>query len=129
MTKKTSQNIWRIQIFCITFAAFFRAESTEGRFVYRLGRKILNLKRGVRFPYRLHSTILCQPRQSIVFFNTCTSLPKEEKIAGDCRQLENFSYLCLLKMRRLTEGVLPLPHTPSTSPVYGIKIFLTEQNE
>ena len=47
--KKTASNIWKIQRKYITFVA----PKNNGRFVYRLGRKILNLKRGVRFPYRL----------------------------------------------------------------------------
>ena len=47
--QKTASNIWKIQRKYITFVA----PKNNGRFVYRLGRKILNLKRGVRFPYRL----------------------------------------------------------------------------
>lgn len=47
--KKRREKIWNLGTKCITFVA----PKPKGRFVYRLGRKILNLKRGVRFPYRL----------------------------------------------------------------------------
>ena len=57
-TKKKHPKIFgRYRYFILPLRRYFGTEITKGRFVYRLGRKILNLKRGVRFPYRLHEAI------------------------------------------------------------------------
>ena len=40
-------------IFCIIFALALTVKANDGPFVYRLGRQVFILVRGVRFPYGL----------------------------------------------------------------------------